>query len=211
MLAGEVVAVEVNAARARELEENVAPARRDERPGRLRRRPRPAGGADRASTGRSSTRRAPGSASSPPGPICAGARSRCRSSSSSCCSAAAARVRPGGTRRLLRLHRQPRRGRGGRRRLRARGRRHRSPPRGRSSATRAARSSCRRCRTSTARAASSSPGLRDLRTPRADHGSLTPVGAAERAVGSRHGLGELDPRRERDRAVALRRRLHAPR
>ena len=31
MLAGEVVAVEVNAARARELEENVAPARRDER------------------------------------------------------------------------------------------------------------------------------------------------------------------------------------
>ena len=41
MLAGEVVAVEVNEARARELEENVRRARRGERPRRPRRRPRP--------------------------------------------------------------------------------------------------------------------------------------------------------------------------
>ena len=39
MLAGEVVAVELNEARARELEENVAPARRRERARRLRGRP----------------------------------------------------------------------------------------------------------------------------------------------------------------------------
>ena len=46
MLAGEVVAVEVNEARARELEENVAPARRRPRHGRPRGRPRAAARAD---------------------------------------------------------------------------------------------------------------------------------------------------------------------
>ena len=85
MLAGEVVAVEVNEARARELEENVAPARRGERPRSstptaatlppradgLRPRAR-----RRALLGSRRARRA--------GPTCAGAPSRCRSSSSSC-------------------------------------------------------------------------------------------------------------------------------
>ena len=97
MLAGEVVAVELHEGRARELEENVQPARRDERPGRQRRRPRAAARARRASTARSSMRRAPGSACSPRGRTCAGARSRCRSSSSPCCGRRQQRVKPGGT------------------------------------------------------------------------------------------------------------------
>ena len=85
MLAGEVTAVEVNEARARELEENV---------GRLgaenvrvvhadgRELPR---GAHATSTALSSTRPAPGSVSLRLGPISAGAPSRCPSSSSSSC------------------------------------------------------------------------------------------------------------------------------
>ena len=81
---GEVVAVELHEGRARELEENAR------RLGATNVRvvnadgARAAAGARRASTARSSTRRARGSASSPAGPICAGARSRCPSSSSRC-------------------------------------------------------------------------------------------------------------------------------
>ena len=86
MLAGEVVAVEANEARAARARGERAPARRDERARRPRRRPRAPGRARRASTTRSSTHRAPASASSPRGPTCAGARSRCPSSSSSSCS-----------------------------------------------------------------------------------------------------------------------------
>ena len=83
MLAGEVVAVEVNEARARELEENVRTL------GAANVRVVHADGlalplrADRASTVPSSTRRARVSASSPRGPICAGAPRRSPSFSSS--------------------------------------------------------------------------------------------------------------------------------
>ena len=97
MLRGDVVAVEINEARARELEENVRAARRDERARRPCRRDRPAAGARRlrsrarrrAVLGPRRARRA--------GPTCAGARSRCRSSSSTLLRAAAERVKPGGT------------------------------------------------------------------------------------------------------------------
>ena len=85
MLHGDVVAVELNEARARELERERAPARRRRtcasstptRPTCRR--------SSTASTARSSTRRAPASACWRAGPTCAGARSRSRSSSSSCC------------------------------------------------------------------------------------------------------------------------------
>ena len=156
MLAGEVVAVEVERRpRPRARGERRA-ARSDERPGRLRRRPRAAGGADgiRPRARRRSllgARRPRGAARSPLA-LAAAARAPAR--------AAAGRGRarsPGRHHPLLRLHRQPRRGRGGRRRLRARGRRHPRRRPGRSSATPPARSSSRRCPTSTARAASSSP------------------------------------------------------
>ena len=82
MLAGEVVAVEVHPGRARELRENVARlgatngSRSWRRTGWRCRR------SSTASTARSSTPRAPGSACSPAAPTCAGAPSRCPSSSS---------------------------------------------------------------------------------------------------------------------------------
>ena len=122
MLAGEVVAVEVNEARARELEENVGAARRGERPGRPRRRPRPAGGADRLRP-RARRRavlgaRRPRCAARPPLALAAAARAPARAA------AGGGRARPPRRHdRLLRLHVNARRGRGGRRRLRARGRR----------------------------------------------------------------------------------------
>ena len=123
MLAGEVVAVEVERRpRPRARGERRA-ARGDERPGRLRRRPRAAGGADgiRPRARRRSllgARRPRGTARSPLAlAAAAGAPARA--------AAGGRRARsPGRHRPLLRLHRQPRRGRGGRRRLRARGRRH---------------------------------------------------------------------------------------
>ena len=121
MLAGEVVAVEVNEARARELEENVAPARRDERPRRPRGRPRAAGRADRlrprarrrALLG---PRRARGAAR-PALALAAAARAPARAA------ARRRRAGPAGRHdRLLRLHDQRGRIGGGRRRVRARGR-----------------------------------------------------------------------------------------
>ncbi len=148
MLAGEVVAVEANASRARELEENVRRLGATNVTRRLRRRPRSPGRPRPASIARSSTPRAPGSASSPRGPTSAGAPSRCPSCSSSC----SGRRRAGAPRRhdrLLRLHRQPGRGRGRRRRSGSRGRPDARrgvaavPPRRRDP------SSSRRCRTST--------------------------------------------------------------
>ena len=118
---GEVVAVEVHEGRARELEENVAPARRR----RTSASSTPTGSRcppelDGLRPGARRRARARGSACSPPGPTCAGARSRCPSSSSTLLRAAAERVRPGGDDRLLGLHDQRGRERGGRRRARAR-------------------------------------------------------------------------------------------
>ena len=104
-------------------------------------RPTSASSTRAASTARSSTRRAPGSACSPAAPTCAGARGRCRSCSSSCC-----RRRPSGREarrddRLLGLHAERGRERGGRRRVGPRGRAARRSS-GRSTRTRRVRSSC---------------------------------------------------------------------
>ncbi len=106
MLAGEVVAVEANAARARELEENVRRLGADERHGRLRRRPRATGRPDRFRPGARGrpvlgARRAR-SPARPPLALPAAARAAAR--------AADGRCRAGTTRRhdrLLRLHREP--------------------------------------------------------------------------------------------------------
>ena len=151
MLAGEVVAVEANEARARELEENVRRLGADERHGRLRRRPRAAGRPDRlrprarrrAVLGARCARRP----ARPPLALPAAARAAARAA------AGRRRARPARRHdRLLGLHGQPRRGRGRRRRIGARRRplARRGvaavPPPG------AGPSSCRRCRTCTARA-----------------------------------------------------------
>ena len=97
MLAGDVTAVEVNEARARELEENARRLGADERARRRRRTGARSRRSSTTSTARSSTLRARGSASSTGDPTSAGAPSRSPSCSSSCLRAAAARVRPGGT------------------------------------------------------------------------------------------------------------------
>ena len=86
--------------------------------------------ARRASTARSSTRRAPASACSPPGPTCAGARSRCRAPARA--AARRGRARPARRHgRLLGLHDQRGRERGGRRRRRRDGARARPDASGR--------------------------------------------------------------------------------
>ena len=155
MLAGEVTAVEVNEARARELEETARRLGADGRPGRRRRRSCASG---RAHGLRS---RARGCAvlgarrsQQPPRPAVARrAASRAPARAPSLRRRARA---PGRHDRLLRLHDQRGRVRGGGRRVRARGR---HDPRGGVAAVQAfppARSSCRRCRTSTARRGSSS-------------------------------------------------------
>ena len=129
-------------------------ARRRERARRPRRRARAAARADRHSTGPSSTRRARGSVCSRRGPICAGARRRSPSFSSTS-SARQPSARGPAARSSTPSARS----------TRTRPRRWSTPPAWRSSRSRAGRSfaiapgrsSCRRCRTSTARAAFSSP------------------------------------------------------
>ena len=92
-----MTAVEVNEARARELEENVRRLGATNVTRRPRRRDAPCRRSSTASTARSSTRPARASASSRRGPTCAGARSRCRSSSSSSCARRPSASEPGGT------------------------------------------------------------------------------------------------------------------
>ena len=84
-------------ARARELEENARPARRDQRPRRLRRRRSTCRPSSAASIARSSTHRAPGSGCSTSGPISAGASKPLPELQLALLRAAAERVRRGGT------------------------------------------------------------------------------------------------------------------
>ena len=85
MLAGEVVAVDVNEARARELEETSRRLGASNVRVVVGRRPRRSRPSSTASTARSWTLPARASASSTGAPTCAGAPSRFRSSSSSSC------------------------------------------------------------------------------------------------------------------------------
>ncbi len=153
MLAGDVVAVEVNEARARELEENVRTLGAATRARRPRRRARAAARADRLRPGPRRRAVLGARVSSRRGPIFAGARHRSPSFSSTS-SARQPSARGPAARSSTRSARS----------TRTSPRRWSTPPAWRSSRSRAGRSfviapgrsSCRRCRTSTARAAFSS-------------------------------------------------------
>ena len=96
-LRGDVTAVEIDPNRASELRENLAPARRHERAPSSRRTARRCRPSSTASTGRSSTRRAPASASSAQRPDLRWRATPLPELQLALLRAAAERVKPGGT------------------------------------------------------------------------------------------------------------------